>query len=81
METSTMQFGEVKTFFHEFGHVVHALCSSSEHSRLAWAWGMVPWPGGVEKDFLEVPSMMLERGKSQALFFFLLVSVFLFSSS
>lgn len=28
---------------------------------LSWAWPMVPWPGGVEQDFLEVPSMALEK--------------------
>ena len=27
----------------------------------SWAWSAVPWPGGVEQDFLEVPSMMLEN--------------------
>jgi thimet oligopeptidase len=28
---------------------------------LSWAWPIVPWPGGVEQDFLEVPSMALEK--------------------
>ena len=26
---------------------------------------MVPWPGGVEQDFLEVPSMALEKFASE----------------
>ena len=51
----------MKTLFHELGHVVHALLAQSAHSRLSWAWPMVPWPGGVENDFLEVPSMMMEQ--------------------
>ncbi|KAH8052983.1 metalloendopeptidase [Aureococcus anophagefferens] len=28
---------------------------------LSWAWPMVPWPGGVEMDFLEVPSMLCQQ--------------------
>eukprot|EP00241_Pyramimonas_parkeae_P004097 CAMPEP_0114254102 /NCGR_PEP_ID=MMETSP0058-20121206/16786_1 /TAXON_ID=36894 /ORGANISM="Pyramimonas parkeae, CCMP726" /LENGTH=686 /DNA_ID=CAMNT_0001368271 /DNA_START=197 /DNA_END=2257 /DNA_ORIENTATION=- len=56
-----MRFREVETFFHEFGHVVHCVCSRPKYSFFAWAWSAVPWPGGVEQDFLEVPSMMLEN--------------------
>ena len=56
-----LRFDEVKTFMHEFGHVVHCLLTRSPHSRLSWAWPMVPWPGGVENDFLEVPSMLFEQ--------------------
>ena len=52
---------QVVTLFHEMGHVVHCLCTKAEHSRLSWAWPMVPWPGGVENDFLEVPSMLNEQ--------------------
>ena len=60
-EPSLLLFSEVVTFFHEFGHVMHCVLSQSKHSLQAWAWSAVPWPGGVEQDFLEVPSMMLEN--------------------
>eukprot|EP01129_Flabellula_baltica_P010056 TRINITY_DN4204_c1_g1_i2.p1 TRINITY_DN4204_c1_g1~~TRINITY_DN4204_c1_g1_i2.p1 ORF type:complete len:680 (+),score=151.67 TRINITY_DN4204_c1_g1_i2:51-2042(+) len=52
---SLFQFGEVNTFFHEFGHVMHSILSSSKFSRLNWRWD------AVEQDFLEVPSMMFEN--------------------
>lgn len=58
---SLLLFREVETFFHEFGHVMHCVLTNSKHSLHAWAWSAVPWPGGVEQDFLEVPSMMLEN--------------------
>lgn len=58
---SLLYFHEVKTLFHEFGHAMHCLCTKTKYSLFSWAWDMVPWPGGVEKDFLEVPSMMLEQ--------------------
>jgi thimet oligopeptidase len=41
--------------------VMHAVCSRAPCSLLSWAWPIVPWPGGVEQDFLEVPSMMFEQ--------------------
>merc|ERR1712050_61743 len=50
-----------ETLFHELGHVMHCLCTTTQFSLLSWAWPMVPWPGGVEQDFLEVPSMALEK--------------------
>ena len=58
---SLLRFREVETFFHEFGHVMHCVLTKSKHSMQAWAWSAVPWPGGVEQEFLEVPSMMLEN--------------------
>jgi len=58
---SMLPFSQVVTFFHEFGHVMHCVLTKSKHSIQAWAWSAVPWPGGVEQDFLEVPSMMLEN--------------------
>ena len=58
---SLLLFREVETFFHEFGHVCHCVLTNSKHSLHSWAWSAVPWPGGVEQDFLEVPSMMLEN--------------------
>jgi Zn-dependent oligopeptidase len=57
---SLLLFDEVRTFFHEFGHVMHCVLSRASYSLFAWAWAIVPWIGGVENDFLEVPSMMFE---------------------
>ena len=58
---SLLRFPEVHTFFHEFGHVMHAVLSKTKYTRFSWTWPMMPWPGGVEQDFLEVPSMFLEK--------------------
>eukprot|EP01126_Amoeba_proteus_P054695 TRINITY_DN6741_c0_g1_i17.p1 TRINITY_DN6741_c0_g1~~TRINITY_DN6741_c0_g1_i17.p1 ORF type:complete len:689 (+),score=144.95 TRINITY_DN6741_c0_g1_i17:437-2503(+) len=57
---SLLSHEEVSTFFHEFGHVMHCVLSRSDYSLLSWSWPIVPWSGGVEQDFLEVPSMMFE---------------------
>lgn len=56
-----LRFAEMQTLFHELGHAMHCLCTTTRFSLLSWAWPMVPWPGGVEQDFLEVPSMALEK--------------------
>ena len=49
-----MEHGEVQTFFHEFGHLLHALFA-----------GHQPWIGisgiATEWDFVEAPSQMLEE--------------------
>jgi thimet oligopeptidase len=49
-----MQYGEVVTFFHEFGHLMHHILGSQG-----------PWSGqggfNVEGDFVESPSQMLEE--------------------
>ena len=49
-----MQYSDVVTFFHEFGHMMHAILGSQQE-----------WVGGssfnVEWDFVEVPSQMLEE--------------------
>jgi thimet oligopeptidase len=49
-----MQFSEVVTFFHEFGHMMHEVLG-----------GKQPWAGqsGIttENDFVEAPSQMLEE--------------------
>eukprot|EP01061_Rhynchopus_euleeides_P012119 TRINITY_DN2172_c0_g1_i1.p1 TRINITY_DN2172_c0_g1~~TRINITY_DN2172_c0_g1_i1.p1 ORF type:complete len:684 (+),score=239.20 TRINITY_DN2172_c0_g1_i1:61-2052(+) len=56
-----LRLSEVQTMFHELGHMMHCVCAESDYSMLSWAWPMVPWPGGVEQDFLEVPSTMFEQ--------------------
>ena len=49
-----MQYGEVVTFFHEFGHLMHHILGSQNR-----------WSGqggfNVEGDFVEAPSQMLEE--------------------
>eukprot|EP00040_Diaphanoeca_grandis_P024012 m.131412 g.131412 ORF g.131412 m.131412 type:complete len:746 (+) comp29545_c0_seq1:104-2341(+) len=57
---SLLRHSEVKTLFHEFGHVCHGVCTNSQFSLFSWAWSAVPYHGGVEYDFLEAPSMMME---------------------
>jgi len=43
-----MYHPDVVTFFHEFGHVMHNLCSTANFSRYSGA--------SVEQDFAEMPS-------------------------
>jgi len=49
-----MQYNDVVTFFHEFGHLMHAILG-----------GQTEWAGisgfATEGDFVEVPSQMLEE--------------------
>jgi thimet oligopeptidase len=49
-----MEYGDVQTFFHEFGHLMHAILG-----------GQQPWAGisgiTMESDFVEAPSQMLEE--------------------
>jgi thimet oligopeptidase len=49
-----MQYSDVVTFFHEFGHLMHALLGGRQ--RWAGVSGIA-----TEGDFIEVPSQMLEE--------------------
>lgn len=49
-----MEVSDVSTFFHEFGHLLHAILSG--HSR--WLRTSME---GIEWDFVEAPSQMLEE--------------------
>jgi thimet oligopeptidase len=48
-----MEHGDVVTFFHEFGHLIHSLLAQQQWAGL----------GGIsnEQDFVEAPSQMLEE--------------------
>jgi thimet oligopeptidase len=52
--TEPMEFGEVRTFLHEFGHLLHAMFGG--HQRWASLSGIA-----TEWDFAEAPSQMLEE--------------------
>jgi len=60
-EPALLRYGEVKTMFHELGHIFHAISCNVRYSALSWTWPIAPWPGGVEQDALEIPSMMFEQ--------------------
>ena len=49
-----MEYADVQTFFHEFGHLMHMILG-----------GQQPWAGisgiSMESDFVEAPSQMLEQ--------------------
>jgi len=52
-EPGLMEYGEVTTFFHEFGHLMHWIFQGQQQ----WAG----FGGNLENDFAEAPSQMLEE--------------------
>jgi len=49
----SLEFNEVKTFFHEFGHVLHEICYTGKYYIMSGI--------AVEHDFVEAPSQMFEN--------------------
>ena len=52
-EPGLMEYGEVTTFFHEFGHLMHWIFQGQQQ----WAG----YGSNLESDFVEAPSQMLEE--------------------
>ena len=52
-QPSLLTHDDVETFFHEFGHLIHALASETKYSAFDLE--------GVPQDFIEAPSQMLEN--------------------
>jgi len=48
-----LSYSDVETMFHEFGHALHEILSTSEYSELSGFH--------VEHDFVELPSQLLEN--------------------
>jgi thimet oligopeptidase len=54
VESVRMQYGDVVVFFHEFGHLLHALLAG--HGR--WLYNTMSF---IEWDFVEAPSQLFEE--------------------
>ncbi|PRP89272.1 hypothetical protein PROFUN_02146 [Planoprotostelium fungivorum] len=50
---SLLNHSEIKTYCHEFGHVMHNICSKVRHSENTWLFAGM--------DFIECPSQMMEN--------------------
>lgn len=50
-----MEFTQVETFLHEFGHLIHTLFAGQSQSRITFSGIKTEW------DFVEAPSQMLEE--------------------
>ena len=53
-ETARLEYAQVTTFFHEFGHLLHALFSGQPR----WLYHSMEY---VEWDFVEAPSLLFEE--------------------
>lgn len=56
-QPSLLKYNEVVTFFHEFGHALHSILGSTTYAMQAGT--------STERDFVELPSQMLENWMEQ----------------